>query len=111
MGIDQKVDVVWAGSMKHHNHGVVNDDLTPDYKGHSFNETLNEAFEGHSGWRIDQILSNTKPKGDVVWHDPHGWTGDGNIKEWLPDYRCTPTCTLLHLGTNDVIHNDNTDET
>src|SRR4051812_14742464 len=40
--------------------------------------------EGHSGWRIDQI--------------------DANIVNWLHTF--TPHTVLLHIGTNDVIQND-----
>jgi cellulase/cellobiase CelA1 len=41
--------------------------------------------EGHSGWRIDQI--------------------DANIVNWLHTF--TPHTVLLHIGTNDVLQNDN----
>jgi hypothetical protein len=40
--------------------------------------------EGHSGWRIDQI--------------------DANIAGWLGTYQ--PHTVLLHIGTNDVLQND-----
>lgn len=40
--------------------------------------------EGHSGWRIDQI--------------------DANIVNWLQ--ATTPHTVLLHIGTNDIIQND-----
>jgi lysophospholipase L1-like esterase len=41
--------------------------------------------EGHSGWRIDQI--------------------DANITGWLGSYQ--PHTVLLHIGTNDVLQNNN----
>jgi lysophospholipase L1-like esterase len=41
--------------------------------------------EGHSGWRIDQI--------------------DANIVGWLRTYQ--PHTVLLHIGTNDVLQNNN----
>jgi lysophospholipase L1-like esterase len=41
--------------------------------------------EGHPGWRIDQI--------------------DANIVGWLNTYQ--PHTVLLHIGTNDVLQNDN----
>jgi lysophospholipase L1-like esterase len=40
--------------------------------------------EGHSGWRIDQI--------------------DANITGWLQTYQ--PHTVLLHIGTNDILQND-----
>ena len=40
--------------------------------------------EGHSGWRIDQI--------------------DANIVGWLQTYQ--PHTVLLHIGTNDILQND-----
>jgi lysophospholipase L1-like esterase len=40
--------------------------------------------EGHSGWRIDQI--------------------DANVVTWLHTYQ--PHTVLLHIGTNDILQND-----
>ncbi|ACU72644.1 Ricin B lectin [Catenulispora acidiphila DSM 44928] len=45
--------------------------------------------EGHSGWRIDQI--------------------DANITGWLQTYQ--PHTVLLHIGTNDILQNDDVSNT
>lgn len=46
------------------------------------------AYEGHGGWRADQILSG-KPNSDP-----------GKLSIWLQDY--TPDVVLMHLGSNDM---------
>ncbi len=47
-------------------------------------ENFDADNEGHSGWRIDQISAN--------------------IVNWLTTYQ--PQIILLHIGTNDIIQND-----
>jgi lysophospholipase L1-like esterase len=58
-----------------------------DFVGSQFNGPASlgdHDHEGHPGWRIDQI--------------------DANIVGWLQTYN--PHTVLLHIGTNDVIQND-----
>ncbi len=65
----------------------VNDGYRVDFVGSQSNGPASlgdHDHEGHSGWRIDQI--------------------DANIVTWLRTY--TPHTVLLHIGTNDVIQND-----
>ncbi len=65
----------------------------PQYKGRSFDPD----HEGHWGWRADQIL--------------YGTSGEkrGRLSIWLDTY--TPDIVLMHLGTNDIAHFQDLDET
>jgi lysophospholipase L1-like esterase len=51
--------------------------------------------EGHGGWRADEIING-------VPSEPQA----GKLDEWLRDYQ--PDIVLLHIGTNDII-SDNED--
>ena len=64
----------------------------PDYKGYSFPPN----HEGHWGWTVDQVLSNSARRDS---------SGSGNIDLWMQGYACDPNCVLLHLGTNDISRN------
>ena len=58
-----------------------------DYVGSQFNgpsSLPDHDYEGHPGWRIDQI--------------------DANIVDWLQTF--APRSVLLHIGTNDVLNAD-----
>ena len=48
--------------------------------------------EGHWGWTTEQVL-----QGGGSW-------GGGSLSDWMESYSavCTPTCVLIHIGTNDV---------
>ncbi|TDI35740.1 MAG: hypothetical protein E2P03_00105 [Acidobacteria bacterium] len=63
----------------------------PPIKGKSFDSD----HEGHWGWEANEILD--------------GRVGEGNLASWLQDY--TPDIVLMHLGTNDALHEDSTEST
>jgi lysophospholipase L1-like esterase len=76
----------------------------PAYAGHPFPQN----HEGHFGWTSAQILAG-RPL--VLGPDPEtgrpsgdGSNGHGGLDDWMELYSdiCTPSCVLVHLGTNDI---------
>lgn len=68
-------DVTWVGAR-----GVAN--------------RVPESHEGHSGWRVDELLTRTWPE--------QGTTSPTNdLDGWLSEY--SPDVVLIHAGTNDML--------
>jgi lysophospholipase L1-like esterase len=90
MLIDDEVDFDYVGSMtKHWCCGIP---VFPNYNGHTFDTD----HEGHGGWTCDDIING----GDTA-----NCCGTGYLSLWLNNY--TPDIALIHLGTNDMIHDWN----
>merc|ERR1719277_2740148 len=82
--VDEGMNYSWVGSMTEHAGGKPSSRLHRDYRGLRFPT----RHEGHGSWTIDDILHNVEDRGT---------TGSGNIQQWLEEYECMPTCTLIHL--------------
>lgn len=89
--VDHDVYYNWTGSMEENFGG--NHVANIEYK----DQTFPLSHEGHASWTTDNLLENTRDRGS---------TGKGNIRDWINDYTCHPTCTLIHLGTNDCFRKD-----
>ena len=80
--LDAGADVLYAGSQI--------DESQPEHAGRPFPR----HHEGHPGWTSAQILGSSY----------HNMGDRGSLDVWLDTYNdvCTPTCMLVHLGTNDI---------
>jgi len=86
MMMDNDINYTWTGSMNGpwppadgSYPGLSPTSFQPPYKSRSFPT----AHEGHWGWTVDQVLTELQA-------------------HWMPSYTCSPSCILVHLGTNDV---------
>lgn len=87
--MDRGLNFSWTGSMST-NYGGSSEGLHPPYKGEAFPM----QHEGHWGWTAEQVLTRA----------------GSNIHTWMPEYDCSPTCTLIHLGTNDICRRVSADD-
>ena len=80
--LDAGTDVLYVGSQI--------DESQPEHAGRPFPR----HHEGHPGWTSAQILGSSY----------HNMGDRGSLDVWLETYDdlCTPTCMLVHLGTNDI---------
>lgn len=78
--IDAGVDFDFVGSLQEHVGGTP---AFPTYAGREFDR----EHEGHSGWRVDDILNGQ---------------GGGGLASWLQQYDVD--VALIHLGTNDLVY-------
>ena len=81
--IDEGYNFDFIGSEDANRNGYVPN--YPSYQGQSFDRD----HEGHSGWKVDQILDS--------------------MPGWLATY--TPDVVLVHIGTNDMLANQSTEST
>jgi len=86
--VDAEVEALFVGSMVNPQGQWTQDHYDP-YRGRTFPPN----HEGHWGWRADEILDR---------QGEHGYSGSGNLRDWMETYACAPTCVLIHLGTNDA---------
>merc|ERR1711971_1256645 len=96
-------DFQWTGSMKGFCNCVDKASCTWSFPG----DENSQQHEGHTGWTSGMVLNGCPDPS----HCPFGndCSGSGRLEEWAKQYQCTPTCTLIHLGSNDMREKKNID--
>ncbi|PKV63553.1 SGNH/GDSL hydrolase family protein [Pontibacter ramchanderi] len=91
------LDTNWYSQAPNSEHGadVASPKMGETYKG----QTFTNKHEGHWGWMTADLLNG--------YANPTQYKRDkGKLSDWLKGY--TPDVVLMHLGTNDMIHNKTT---
>lgn len=97
--VDQGFSFDFVGSIDHRFMQMRNKRHWPkQYKSSQFDSD----HEGHWGWRCEQILGQNH--GDLPWG-----SGKGHLQLWLKQY--TPDLAIIHLGHNDLDHDQSISST